>query len=96
MRCRISIRPMTAMDSPGRHHASRVQYDLTLRYAIPSRSFYARSKGWSFYAAKVKTGVDERHDTAAHVRFAPNTGHASGQPLWQSRVQVTKRDFLFS
>src|SRR5260370_28958949 len=39
-------------NSPGRHHASRVQYDLTLRYAIPSRSFYARSKGWSFYTAK--------------------------------------------
>src|SRR6266436_4067234 len=39
-------------NSPGRHHASRVQYDLTLRYAIPSRSFYARSKGWSFYTTK--------------------------------------------
>src|SRR6516225_8774822 len=39
-------------NSPGRHHASRVQYDLTLRYAIPSRSFHARSKGWSFYTAK--------------------------------------------
>src|SRR5258708_39742993 len=39
-------------NSPGRHHASRVQYDLTLKYAIPSRSFYARSKGWSFYTAK--------------------------------------------
>src|SRR5262249_49064898 len=36
-------------NSPGRHPASRVQYDLTLRYAIPSRSFYSRSKGWSFY-----------------------------------------------
>src|SRR5262249_33214110 len=31
-------------NSPGRHHASRVQYDLALSYAIPSRSFYARSK----------------------------------------------------
>jgi hypothetical protein len=41
-------------NSPGRHHASRVQYDLTLRYAIPSRSFYARSKGWSFYTANPK------------------------------------------
>src|SRR5258707_12959970 len=37
-------------NSPGRHHASRVQYDLTLRYAIPSRSFYARSKGWSLHS----------------------------------------------
>jgi hypothetical protein len=43
-------------NSPGRHHASRVQYDLTLRYAIPSRSFYARSKGWSFYTAKTHNG----------------------------------------
>src|SRR6266478_5014816 len=43
-------------NSPGRHHASRVQYDLTLRYAIPSRSFYARSKGWSFYTAKTQSG----------------------------------------
>jgi hypothetical protein len=43
-------------NSPGRHQASRVQYDLTLRYAIPSRSFYARSKGWSFYTAKTRTG----------------------------------------
>src|SRR5258706_10119825 len=43
-------------NSPGRHHASRVQYDLTLRYAIPSRSFYARSKGWSFYTAKTHSG----------------------------------------
>src|SRR6266403_3380028 len=42
-------------NSPGRHHASRVQYDLTLRYAIPSRSFYARSKGWSFYTAKTQS-----------------------------------------
>src|SRR5258708_25472464 len=42
-------------NSPGRHHASRVQYDLTLRYAIPSRSFYARSKGWSFYTAPNRT-----------------------------------------
>src|SRR5262245_9169895 len=43
-------------NSPRRHHASRVQYDLTLRYAIPSRSFYARSKGWSFYTAKTLSG----------------------------------------
>src|SRR5258707_12642505 len=43
-------------NSPGRHHASRVQYDLTLKYAIPSRSFYARSKGWSFYTAKTGSG----------------------------------------
>src|SRR5262249_40571446 len=43
-------------NSPGGHHASRVQYDLTLRYAIPSRSFYARSKGWSFYTAKTHFG----------------------------------------
>src|SRR6266478_3490207 len=43
-------------NSPGRHHASRVQYDLTLRYAIPSRSFYARSEGWSFYTAKTLSG----------------------------------------
>src|SRR5262245_26339661 len=43
-------------NSPGRHHASRVQYDLTLRYAISSRSFYARSEGWSFYAAKTHSG----------------------------------------
>jgi hypothetical protein len=43
-------------NSPGRHHASRVQYDLTLRYAIPSRSFYARCKGWSFHTAKTHSG----------------------------------------
>src|SRR6266567_6819000 len=43
-------------NSPGRHHASRVQYDLTLRYAIPSRSFYACSKGWSFHTTKTRSG----------------------------------------
>src|SRR5262245_62025612 len=43
-------------NSPGRHYASRVQYDLTLRCAIPSRSFYARSEGWSFYTAKTHSG----------------------------------------
>jgi hypothetical protein len=43
-------------NSPARHQTSRVQYDLTLRYAIPSRSFYARSKAWSFYTAKTRSG----------------------------------------
>src|SRR5262245_9651238 len=43
-------------NSPGRHHASRVQYDLILRYAIPSRSFYARGESWSFYTAKTHLG----------------------------------------
>src|SRR6266478_2642560 len=53
-------------NSPGRHHASRVQYDLTLRYAIPSRSFYARSKGWSFYTAKTPTGHERASFAAVH------------------------------
>src|SRR5258708_2985899 len=52
-------------NSPGRHHASRVQYDLTLRYAIPSRSFYARSKGWSFYTAKTHCGHRPDRNSAA-------------------------------
>ena len=43
-------------NSPGRYHASRVQYDLTLRYAISSRSLYERSKSWSFYTAKTQSG----------------------------------------
>jgi hypothetical protein len=40
-------------NSRGRHHASHVQYDLTPRYTIPSRSFYARSKAWSFYTSEI-------------------------------------------
>src|SRR5258708_6122903 len=54
-------------NSPGRHHASRVQYDLTLRYAIPSRSFYARSKGWSFYTAKTHKRHARLWIAAAHT-----------------------------
>jgi hypothetical protein len=57
-------------NSPGRHHASRVQYDLTLRYAIPSRSFYARSKGWSFYTAKTHSRHDQDRNPAVQQSTA--------------------------
>src|SRR6266478_7620259 len=66
-------------NSPGRHHASRVQYDLTLRYAIPSRSFYARSKGWSFYTAKTHSGhKPDRNPAVQRSSGAPWYGIVSG------------------
>src|SRR5262245_4521591 len=53
-------------NSPTRHRTPRVQYDLTLRYAIASRSFCARSKGWSFYTAKTQSGHERAAFAAMH------------------------------
>src|SRR5260221_13338226 len=70
-------------NSPGRHHASRVQYDLTLRYAIPSRSFYARSKGWSFYTTKTPSSHRRDRNPAREQTFSwrgPSFGMARARP----------------
>src|SRR6266404_6581334 len=39
-------------NSPARHRASRVEYDLTLRDAIARRYFYVWRDRWSFRTAK--------------------------------------------
>ncbi len=59
-------------NSPGRHHASRVQYDLTLRYAIPSRSFYARSSHVLSFRSKAQR-VRERPIDSERFRSDPRT-----------------------
>jgi hypothetical protein len=43
-------------NSPTRRRTPRVQYDLTLRYAIASKRFHVCSKRWSFYTAKTHSG----------------------------------------
>src|SRR5262249_36791301 len=45
---------------------SRHARPVALRYAIPSRSFYARSKGWSFYTAKTQSGHERATFAAMH------------------------------
>src|SRR5262245_21619478 len=42
--------------SPTMRPTSRVQYDLTFRYAIARRCFYVRGKRWSFHTTKTLLG----------------------------------------